>query len=120
MSYAWAVAGMGKSAGEKISNSGVARHAEDEWLEPRPRSLHEATGVLTVRLDKSGRYFHCPHCHRLHRHPPDNLEFYVIGHATCELYAAVMPIEGGDRLGVVCVGADGRLHTVVYGSRASE
>jgi hypothetical protein len=77
----------------------------------------DAPGLLTVRLYKSGRYFFCPCCQRSHRHPPDNIELYVIGYGVCELYAQWMPIEGGDRLGVVRVGEDGKLYTVERGAR---
>jgi hypothetical protein len=56
-------------------------------------------------------------CCRSHPHPPADAGHYLIGYATCEFYGCRMPIEGGDRLGVVRVGEDGRLRTEVYGAR---
>jgi hypothetical protein len=75
-------------------------------------------GVVTVRLDRSGRYFFCPYCKRSHRHPPDDVEFYMIGYAVCVFNLRWMPVEGGDELGIVCVDERGKLYTVERGTCA--
>jgi hypothetical protein len=110
---------MGKNARDKIAKFGARRHAQHARTEPSPLTLRDVSGVVTVRLCKSGRRFGCPQCRRSHPHPPEDIGLYMIGYGVCDFYGCWMPIEGGDRLGVVCVSEDRKLYTVVYGARAS-
>lgn len=109
---------MGKNARDKISKFGASRHAQHTRVKSSPLTLRDVPGVVTVRLNKDGRRFGCPYCHRSHPHPPEDIGLYVIGYGVCDFYGCWMPIEGGDRLGVVRVGEDRKLYTVVYGARA--
>jgi hypothetical protein len=109
-----------KSAGDKIAESGAHRHAQPARVASSSSSqltLLDVPGVVTVRLDASGRYFFCPSCKRSHRHPPDDLEFYMIGYGFCVFRCEWMVIEGGDDLGVVRVDERGRLYTVERDAR---
>jgi hypothetical protein len=109
---------MGKSARDKIPKFGARRHPRHALAKSPPLTLRDVPGVVTVRLCKSGRYFFCPYCNRSHPHPPEDAERYLIGYGACDFYGCWMPIEGGDRLGVVRVSEDRKLYTVVYGACA--
>lgn len=109
---------MVKNSRDKIPKSGVRRHSRNARAEPPPLKLSDVLGVVTVMLDNSGRYFRCSCCNRLHSHPPANAEHYLIGYGACDFYGCWMPIDGGDRLGVVRVGGDRKLYTEIYGARA--
>jgi hypothetical protein len=55
----------------------------------------------TVQLFDRGRYFTCPHCSVTQPHPPFDIELYTIGYAFCWFCVLWLPIEGGDRLGII-------------------
>jgi hypothetical protein len=109
---------MVKNSRDKIPKSGAKRHPRNALSKSPPLKLSDVPGVVTVRLDNSGRYFRCSYCNRLHTHPPANAEHYLIGYGACDFYGCWMPIDGGDRLGVVRVGVDRKLYTEIYGARA--
>ena len=48
---------------------------------------------LTVRLHTGGRYFTCPICWRVRRHPPFDLYACPDAHAYCDQCGRSMPIE---------------------------
>jgi hypothetical protein len=109
---------MVKSAGDKIADSESSRHAQPVRASTTTlRAEAHCPPRRIVHLDTSGRYFFCPYCKRSHRHPPDDLEFYMIGYGFCLFRCEWMPIEGGDDLGVVYVDERGRLYTVERGGR---
>jgi hypothetical protein len=50
---------MEKNARDKIPKSGAKRHPRRTRVKSPPPSLSDVPGVVSVRLDNSGRYFRC-------------------------------------------------------------
>jgi hypothetical protein len=65
----------------------------------------------TVQLYDKGRRFTCPHCSAIQPHPPFDIELYTIGYAFCWFCVLWLPIEGGDRLGIVLYDKQGTPYT---------
>lgn len=74
----------------------------------------QGEGVVWGRMHESGLYFFCPRCSLSFPHPTYPEAFYRVGYGFCWYCFRRVPIEGGDRQGVVRVGADGELYTELY------
>ncbi|HEX8923082.1 MAG TPA: hypothetical protein VF766_16525 [Pyrinomonadaceae bacterium] len=69
---------------------------------------------VTARLHVSGHYFFCPYCSLSFRHPSQIESFYRIGYGWCWYCLRFIPIEGGDKKGIVRVDERGELYTEFY------
>jgi hypothetical protein len=76
--------------------------------------------LVMARMHESGCYFFCPRCTLSFRHPPDFWHRYLVGYGYCVYCYAYVPIEGGDKKGVVRADAAGKLYTVLYDANERE
>jgi hypothetical protein len=79
-------------------------------LEP----MNQESTLTRARMHKSGCYFFCPYCSLSFPHPPQPESFYRVGYGWCWYCVRWMPIEGGDRKGIVRVDEQGELYTDFY------
>lgn len=70
---------------------------------------------VTARMHESGCYFFCPRCGLSFPHPSWSfVHRYIVGYGFCVYCYRYVPLEGGDKKGVVRMDAAGRLYTELY------
>jgi hypothetical protein len=75
---------------------------------------------VTGRMHESGFYFFCPHCSLSSYHPPVIAHFYLVGYGYCFYCFRHVPIEGGDKKGIIRMNDAGKLYTVLYDAKEKE
>jgi hypothetical protein len=108
VSYALAVAGVVKyENSDKITDACGSRHLSNS-------SGPMEQNFITGRMHRSGLFFYCPRCELSFPHPPHVESFYHIGYGFCWYCIQWIPLEGGDKKGIVRVDGDGELYTEYY------
>jgi hypothetical protein len=76
--------------------------------------MNQEENFLKGRMHESGRYFFCPRCQLSFPHPPHMEFFHRIGYGWCWYCFSYVPIEGGDKRGIVRMNEAGELYTEFY------